>query len=133
MGALRRFRSHMHSLRPPLVGYWTGWASKSQSAWAVVLWSATSVLGGLSRGFGQLLGARAMLGAFESAGVPAAGKLNAAYLEPKNRAIGAAMTQVGLSIAGLVAALAGCGNARLASAAISYAPRSDSCGCLCSC
>ena len=33
-------------------------------AWAVVLWSAMSVLGGLSRGFGQLLGARTLLGAF---------------------------------------------------------------------
>lgn len=74
-------------------------------AWAVALWSVSSVLGGLSRGFGQLLGTRAMLGAFESAGVPAAGKLNAAYLEPKNRAIGAAMTQVGLSIAGVAAPL----------------------------
>ena len=72
-------------------------------AWAVVLWSAMSALGGLSRGIGQLLGARTLLGAFESAGVPAAGKLNASYLEPKNRAIGAAMTQVGLSIAGLAA------------------------------
>jgi len=74
-------------------------------AWAVAMWSVSSVLGGLSRGFGQLLGARAMLGAFESAGVPAAGKLNASYLEPENRAVGAAMTQVGLSIAGVAAPL----------------------------
>jgi ACS family hexuronate transporter-like MFS transporter len=74
-------------------------------AWAVAMWSLSSVLGGLSRGFGQLLGARTMLGAFESAGVPAAGKLNASYLEPKNRAIGAAVTQVGLSLAGVAAPL----------------------------
>ncbi len=72
-------------------------------AWAVAMWSFSSVLGGISRSFGQLLGARTLLGASESAGVPAAGKLNASYLEPKNRAIGAAMTQVGLSIAGLAA------------------------------
>jgi ACS family hexuronate transporter-like MFS transporter len=79
---------------------------------AVAMWSVSSVLGGISRGFGQLLGARVILGAFESAGIPAAGKLNASYLEPENRAIGAAMTQVGLSLAGfaavwLVAALPG--------------------------
>ena len=44
-------------------------------------------------------------GAAESAGIPAAGKLNAIYLEPKNRALGAALTQVGLSIGGVAAPL----------------------------
>jgi MFS transporter, ACS family, hexuronate transporter len=72
-------------------------------AWAVAVWSVSSVLGGVSRSFVQLLGARTLLGASESAGVPAAGKLNASYLEPKNRAVGAAVTQAGLSIAGLAA------------------------------
>ena len=70
---------------------------------AVALWSLSSALGAISAGFTQLVGTRAALGAFESAGVPAAGKLNAIYLEPKDRAIGAAMTQVGLSIAGIIA------------------------------
>jgi ACS family hexuronate transporter-like MFS transporter len=93
-----------YALASPATGWLLDWLGvEIAMAWAVVLWSATSVLGGLSRGFGQLLGARTLLGAFESAGVPAAGKLNASYLEPKNRAIGAAMTQVGLSIAGLTA------------------------------
>jgi MFS transporter, ACS family, hexuronate transporter len=93
-----------YALASPATGWLLDWLGvEIAMAWAVVLWSATSVLGGLSRGFGQLLGARTLLGAFESAGVPAAGKLNASYLEPKNRAIGAAMTQVGLSIAGLAA------------------------------
>ncbi len=72
-------------------------------AWAVAIWSVSSILGGLSRSFAQLSGARTLLGASESAGVPAAGKLNASYLEPKNRAVGAAVTQVGLSIAGMAA------------------------------
>ncbi len=72
---------------------------------AVALWSLSAALCGLSRSFGQLLGARAFLGIWESAGVPAAGKLNAIYLEPKDRAIGAAMTQVGIGIAGVVAPL----------------------------
>ncbi len=72
---------------------------------AVALWSLTSALTGLTRTFSQLLGARILLGVWESAGIPAAGKLNAIYLEPKDRALGAAVTQVGLSIGGIVAPL----------------------------
>jgi ACS family hexuronate transporter-like MFS transporter len=72
---------------------------------AVALWSVAAAVCGWTRSFRELLGARVALGAFESAGVPAAGKLNAIYLEPKNRAIGAAFTQVGLSIGGVAAPL----------------------------
>lgn len=72
---------------------------------AVALWSVSAAFCGFTRSFGQLVGARVSLGAFESAGVPAAGKLNAIYLEPKNRAIGAAFTQIGLSIGGIAAPL----------------------------
>ncbi len=93
-----------YALASPATGWLLDWLGVEIGiAWAVAMWSLASVLGGLSRGFGQLLGARTLLGASESAGVPAAGKLNASYLEPKNRAVGAAMTQVGLSIAGLAA------------------------------
>lgn len=86
----------------------TGWlldrlGTELAMAWAVAIWSLTSALTPLTQSFSQLFGLRLVLGASESAGVPAAGKLNAAYLEPKNRAIGAAMTQVGLSIAGIAA------------------------------
>ena len=73
--------------------------------WAVALWSLSAALCGWTRSFGQLVGARVFLGIWESAGVPAAGKLNAIYLEPKDRAIGAAMTQIGIGIAGVAAPL----------------------------
>lgn len=73
--------------------------------WAVALWSLAAALCGWTRSLGQLIGARVFLGIWESAGVPAAGKLNAIYLEPKNRAMGAAVTQVGLSIGGIGAPL----------------------------
>ncbi len=90
-----------YALASPATGWLLDWLGVELAmAWSVAMWSVSSVFGGLSRGFGQLLGARVMLGGFESAGVPAAGKLNASYLEPENRAIGAAMTQVGLSVAG---------------------------------
>ena len=73
--------------------------------WAVALWSLATAFCGWSRSLGQLIGARIFLGIWESAGIPAAGKLNAIYLEPKNRAVGAAMTQAGLSVAGIGAPL----------------------------
>jgi len=65
---------------------------------AVGLWSLAAALSGWSRSLGQLVAARGFLGLGESAGVPAAGKLNAIYLEPRNRALGAALTQVGIAI-----------------------------------
>ncbi len=65
---------------------------------AVSLWSLAAACSGWSRGLPQLVGARAVLGVGEAAGVPAAGKLNAIYLEPRNRALGAALTQVGIAI-----------------------------------
>jgi MFS family permease len=73
--------------------------------WSVAMWSLTSAFCGISRSLAQLSGARIFLGAWESAGVPAAGKLNALYLPPKNRAIGAALTQVGIGIGSAVAPL----------------------------
>ncbi len=90
----------------PVTGWLLDWLGLEVAmVWAVAMWSLSSILGGLSRSFGQLLGVRLMLGGFESVGVPAAGKLNAEYLEPRNRAVGAAMTQVGLSIAGVASPL----------------------------
>jgi ACS family hexuronate transporter-like MFS transporter len=95
-----------YALASPAAGWLLDWLGLEIGiVWAVAMWSVSSVLGGLTRGLGQLMGARAMLGAFESAGIPAAGKLNSIYLEPRDRAIGAAMTQVGLSLAGVAAPL----------------------------
>jgi MFS transporter, ACS family, hexuronate transporter len=72
---------------------------------SVGLWSLGALICGWTRSFGQLVGARIFLGVWESAGIPAAGKLNAIYLPPKDRAIGAAMTQIGIGIAGVAAPL----------------------------
>jgi len=72
---------------------------------AVALWSLSAAICGLTRTYNQLVGARALLGMWESVGIPAAGKLNSIYLEPKDRAIGAAMTQIGIGIASVVAPL----------------------------
>jgi ACS family hexuronate transporter-like MFS transporter len=65
---------------------------------AVAWWSAAAASTGLVGGFGALAVTRAALGVGESAGVPAVGKLNGMYLKPKERAMGAALNQVGLSL-----------------------------------
>lgn len=70
---------------------------------AVSWWSAAAISTGLVRGIGGLTVCRAALGIGESAGVPAVGKLNGFYLRPEERALGAALNQIGLS-AGLAIA-----------------------------
>ena len=72
---------------------------------AVSWWSATAVGTGLTRGLGGLIICRAALGVGESAGVPAVGKLNGVYLKPEERALGAAVNQIGLSLGLAIAPL----------------------------
>jgi ACS family hexuronate transporter-like MFS transporter len=88
----------------------TGWfldrlGLEAGIAWAVAFWSVAAALCGWTRTFGQLVAARVLLGIGESAGIPAAGKLNTIYLEPENRALGAAVTQVGLTVGSVAAPL----------------------------
>jgi predicted MFS family arabinose efflux permease len=73
---------------------------------AVAWWSGAGILTAFTRGFGGLLFARAGLAVGESAGIPAFGKLNAIYLKPSERALGTAANQIGLALAGVIAAAA---------------------------
>ncbi len=72
---------------------------------AVAWWSLSAIGTGLVRGFGGLAVCRAALGIGESAGVPAVGKLNGIYLKPGERALGAAVNQIGLSLGAAIAPL----------------------------
>jgi MFS transporter, ACS family, aldohexuronate transporter len=72
---------------------------------AVGWWSAAALSTGLVRSFSGLAICRAALGVGESAGVPAVGKLNGIYLKPEERALGAAVNQIGLSIGLAIAPL----------------------------
>ncbi len=65
---------------------------------AVAWWSAAAASMGLVGTFSGLVASRVALGAGESAGVPAVGKLNGRYLKPDERALGAALNQVGISL-----------------------------------
>ena len=65
---------------------------------AVAWWSTSAACTGLVSGVAGLGICRAALGIGEAAGVPAVGKLNGMYLRPGERALGAALNQVGLSL-----------------------------------
>ncbi|MFN0104278.1 MAG: MFS transporter [Bryobacteraceae bacterium] len=70
---------------------------------AVGVWSFATVWTGWARDLTGLIASRFLLGAAQGGGVPAAGKAMATYLEPRERALGQGMSQVGLSV-GMIAA-----------------------------
>jgi ACS family hexuronate transporter-like MFS transporter len=72
---------------------------------AVAWWSAAATCTAFARSIPGLAICRAALGIGESAGVPAFGKVNGIYLEPEERALGAAANQIGLSLGSIVAPL----------------------------
>lgn len=65
---------------------------------AVTLWCAAAIASGCAPSLAFLGFCRGLLGVGESAGIPATGKLNAIYLKPEERALGAAVNQIGLSL-----------------------------------
>ena len=69
----------------------------------VAVWSLAAMATGLTGGLLGLIVCRAWLGAAEAGGIPATGKGFALYLEPRERAIGTALNQVGITL-GMVAA-----------------------------
>lgn len=70
---------------------------------AVGVWSLAGLATGLTRGLAGLAVCRAVLGAAEAGGIPAAGKAIHRYLRPEERALGNAVNQIGVSL-GLVLA-----------------------------
>jgi len=89
-----------------------GWAldrfGVNGTVYAAVSWWSTAAVGtGLVRGLAGLGVCRSALGIGESAGVSAVGKLNAIYLKPEERAMGAAVNQIGLSLGQSLAVLWG--------------------------
>jgi MFS family permease len=73
-------------------------ASLAVGTWSIIC-AATSFV----RDFGTLAAARIALGLAESAGIPVVAKMNVTYLLPRERAVGAAISQVGLSLGGVLA------------------------------
>jgi len=70
---------------------------------AVALWSLAGAATGWMRSFTGLLLCRAALGVAQAGGVPATGKAIALYLAPEERALGNALSQIGLSAGAMLA------------------------------
>jgi ACS family hexuronate transporter-like MFS transporter len=71
--------------------------------WLVVLWSAIGVATGFTWNYAGLLACRIGLGAGESGGIPAVAKMGGMYLPASERALGSAMGQIGIAVAGTLA------------------------------
>src|SRR4051794_5504938 len=70
---------------------------------AVGAWSAVGAATGFVGSFSSLLVCRGALGIAEAGGIPATGKAGGIYLTPHERALGAAVSQLGLTL-GIVGA-----------------------------
>ncbi|HVX67400.1 MAG TPA: MFS transporter, partial [Bryobacteraceae bacterium] len=70
---------------------------------AVGLWSAAGIATGFARGLASLAVCRAVLGVAQAGGVPAVGKAIAKYLRPEERALGNAVSQIGLGVGAALA------------------------------
>ncbi|MGH9611540.1 MAG: MFS transporter, partial [Bryobacteraceae bacterium] len=107
-GLLLSAFSLAYALSAPFMGWFIDRVGLNRGTTiSVALWSLTSIATGFARGFNQILACRTVLGVVEASGISALGKLNGLYLLPKERAVGAAMGQLGLSIgAGVAPAMA---------------------------
>lgn len=105
-GRLLSVFSIVYAFSSPVMGYLIDRTGlKWGTAFAVTVWSMAGLLTGFAATYTGLLLCRALLGLGEAGGVPATGKAFAAYLEPKNRALGTALNQVGLTIGSSAAPL----------------------------
>lgn len=96
----------VYALLAPLVGLWIDRVGLTRGATLTIgLWSAAAVATGFTRTFGELLACRILLGAAESGGIPAFAKASATYLEPRERALGAGVNQLGISLGSMGAPL----------------------------
>ena len=73
---------------------------------SVGFWSLAGMATGWTSSLAGLTACRAALGAGEAGGVPATGKASALYLPPRERALGSAVFQVGLTLGAIAAPLA---------------------------
>jgi ACS family hexuronate transporter-like MFS transporter len=73
------------------------------SSLVVAFWSLAGIATGFTSSLSGLIVCRAALGAGEAGGIPGTGKASATYLAPRERAFGSAISQVGLTIGGILA------------------------------
>lgn len=104
-GALHSVFYLVYAIFSPLAGLFLDRAGLTLGiSVAVALWSAAGIARGFVEGYTGLVLASALLAVGEAAGIPATAKATR-YLKPDERAFGAGMSQVGLSIGGFAAPL----------------------------
>lgn len=92
----------------PLLGWFIDRVGLTRgSTILIALWSMAGMATGLVQGFAGLLVARSVLGFAEAGSIAASSKANALYLEPRERSLGAAVNQFGLTLGAVLAPLAG--------------------------
>ena len=95
-----------YGLSAPLMGWMLDrFGLTLVSTAAVAVWSLASVMTGYAGSFTSLLVWRAMLGLAESAAIPASNKAYAFLLPPRERSIGTAVNQIGLTVGSVGATL----------------------------
>ena len=103
-GSILSAFSLTYAFSAPLAGMLTDRIGLNRAiSLAVGLWSGAGIVTGFTGGLAGLVGCRAVLGAAEAGGVPAAGKAIHQYLRPAERALGNAVNQAGISV-GLILA-----------------------------
>jgi ACS family hexuronate transporter-like MFS transporter len=93
-----------YALSAPLAGMLIDRIGLNRAAsLAIGVWSCAGIATGFTSGLGSLIGCRAVLGAAEAGGIPAAGKAIHLYLRPPERALGNAINQAGVSLGAILA------------------------------
>ncbi len=88
-----------YALSAPLMGWFLDRVGLNRGiGYSVALWAVASFGTGTAHGVGELILWRCLLGVAEASGISAVGKMVALYLLPEERAVGAAMSQLGLSL-----------------------------------
>ena len=106
MGFVVSMFSIVYALSSPVMGLMIDrMGLRRGTAIAVALWSTVGAATGLVGSMGGLLLCRALLGFAEAGGIPATGKGFAVYLPPESRALGGAVSGMGLAIGGVAAPL----------------------------
>jgi ACS family hexuronate transporter-like MFS transporter len=106
MGFVVSVFSIVYALSSPLMGLMIDRTGlRRGTAIAVALWSVVGAATGLVGTMSGLLLCRALLGFAEAGGIPATGKGFALYLPPESRAIGGALSGMGLALGGVSAPL----------------------------
>jgi ACS family hexuronate transporter-like MFS transporter len=93
-----------YAVSAPLAGLFIDRVGLNRGISLVVgLWSLAGMATGFAGGLPALAACRAVLGLAQAGGVPAAGKAIARYLRPEERALGNAVSQIGLGMGAMLA------------------------------